>query len=150
MTCDLVMMNDVSGSLAMRAFERIGAVRVFDPERVVLVADHFVPAKDVRSAELAADLRRFAQRYGIEHYYELGRTEEAGIEHTLLPELGLIAPGALIAGGDSHTCTYGAFGALVRAHRGIDEAVHLLATRKKRRDRLDACDLADMVRDRQR
>lgn len=111
-TCDLVMMNDVSGSLAMRAFERIGAVRVFDPERVVLVADHFVPAKDVRSAELAADLRRFAQRYGIEHYYELGRTEEAGIEHTLLPELGLIAPGALIAGGDSHTCTYGAFGAL--------------------------------------
>ena len=111
-TCDLVMMNDVSGSLAMRAFERMGAERVFDPQRVVLVADHFVPAKDVRSAELVGDLRRFAERYGIEHYYELGRTAEAGIEHTLLPELGLIAPGALIAGGDSHTCTYGAFGAL--------------------------------------
>ena len=84
-TCDLVMMNDVSGSLAMRSFERMGAARVFDPERVVLVADHFVPAKDVRSAELVRDLRRFAERHGIEHYYELGRTAEAGIEHTLLP-----------------------------------------------------------------
>ncbi|MEO9176432.1 MAG: aconitase family protein, partial [Gaiellales bacterium] len=111
-SCDLVMMNDVSGALAMQAFERIGAPRVFDPERVVLVADHFVPAKDVRSAELVANLRRFAERYGIEHYYELGRTPEAGIEHTLLPVLGLVRPGALIAGGDSHTCTYGAFGAL--------------------------------------
>lgn len=110
--CDLVMMNDVSGALAMRAFERMGATRVFDPERVVLVADHFVPAKDVRSAELVSDLRRFAERHKIEHYYELGRTVEAGIEHTLLPELGLVSPGALIAGGDSHTCTYGAFGAL--------------------------------------
>jgi 3-isopropylmalate/(R)-2-methylmalate dehydratase large subunit len=85
---DLVMMNDV------------------------LVADHFVPPKDVRSAELVADLRRFAARYGIEHYYELGRTPQSGIEHTLLLELGLVRPGALIAGGDSHTCTYGAVGAL--------------------------------------
>lgn len=109
--CDLVMMNDVSGAMAIRAFERIGASRVFDPARVVLVADHFVPAKDIRSAELVASLRRFAERFGIEHYYELGRTAEAGIEHTLLPELGVIRPGALIAGGDSHTCTYGAFGA---------------------------------------
>lgn len=110
--CDLVMMNDVSGSLAMRAFERIGAPAVFDSSRVVLVADHFVPAKDIRSAELVSDLRRFAETYGIDHYYELGRTPQAGIEHTLLAELGLIRPGALIAGGDSHTCTYGAWGAL--------------------------------------
>jgi 3-isopropylmalate/(R)-2-methylmalate dehydratase large subunit len=110
--CDLVMMNDVSGSLAMRAFERIGAQAVFDSSRIVLVADHFVPPKDIRSAELVADLRRFAQAHAIDHYYELGRTAEAGIEHTLLAELGLVRPGALIAGGDSHTCTYGAWGAL--------------------------------------
>jgi 3-isopropylmalate/(R)-2-methylmalate dehydratase large subunit len=111
-SCDLVMMNDVSGSLAMRAFERIGAAEVFDASRVVLVADHFVPAKDVRSAELVADLRRFAELHDIAHYYELGRTPQAGIEHTLLAELGLVRPGALIAGGDSHSCTYGAWGAL--------------------------------------
>jgi 3-isopropylmalate/(R)-2-methylmalate dehydratase large subunit len=121
-TCDLVMMNDVSGSLAMRAFERMGATRVFDPERIVLVADHFVPAKDVRSAELVADLRRFAERHGIGHYYELGRTAEAGIEHTLLPELGLVAPGMLIAGGDSHTCTYGALGAFATGMGSTDIA----------------------------
>ena len=96
----------------MRAFDRIAADAVFDPARVVLVADHFVPPKDAASAELVSTLRRFARRHGIEHYYELGRTADAGIEHTLLAELGLVRPGMLIAGGDSHTCTYGAFGAL--------------------------------------
>jgi len=108
---DLVMMNEVSGAPAIRAFERMGADRVFDPERVALVADHFVPAKDARSAELVAGLRAFARRYGISKYWEVGTTPDAGIEHTLLPEQGLIRPGDLIPGGDSHTCTYGAFGA---------------------------------------
>lgn len=111
-TCDLVLVNEVSGSMALRAFEKMGASRVFDPERVALVIDHFVPAKDQRSAELAGDLRRFARKYGIKNLWEVGVTEDAGIEHTLLPELGLVAPGDLIPGGDSHTCTYGAFGAL--------------------------------------
>jgi 3-isopropylmalate/(R)-2-methylmalate dehydratase large subunit len=109
---DLVLLNEVSGAMAIRAFAQMGAERVFDPARVALVIDHFVPAKDTNSAELANDLRRFARRYGIEQLWEVGVTADAGIEHTLLPELGFVAPGDFIPGGDSHTCTYGAFGAL--------------------------------------
>src|SRR5947209_6633787 len=108
---DLIMANDVSGSVALREFERIGAERVFDPSRVALFADHFAPAKDVRSAEMIGRLRRFAREQGISHYWEVGSTLNAGIEHTVLPEEGLIGPGDFIPGGDSHTCTYGAFGA---------------------------------------
>ncbi len=111
-TCDLVLLNEVSGAMALRSFEKMGATKVFDPDRVALVIDHFVPAKDVRSAELASALRSFAKRMGITNLWEIGVTPDAGIEHTLLPELGLVAPGDLIPGGDSHTCTYGAFGAL--------------------------------------
>jgi 3-isopropylmalate/(R)-2-methylmalate dehydratase large subunit len=111
-SCDLVMMNEVSGAMAIRAFAAMGADAVFDPDRVALVCDHFVPAKDVASAQLAADLRAVAERYGISRYWEVGTTADAGIEHTLLPEQGLVKPGDLIPGGDSHTCTYGAFGAL--------------------------------------
>jgi 3-isopropylmalate/(R)-2-methylmalate dehydratase large subunit len=110
--CDLVLLNEVSGAVAIPAFARMGAERVFDPKRVALVADHFVPAKDARSAELVRTLRQFAADQGIDQYWEVGATLDAGIEHTLLPELGLVRPGDLIPGGDSHTCTYGAFGAL--------------------------------------
>ena len=105
--CDLVMANDVSGPVAFRAMERMGAERVFDPARVVMVADHFVPAKDARSAELQARLQRWSEAQGVT-YYGQGR---GGIEHTLLCEEGWIVPGAVVAGGDSHTCTYGALGA---------------------------------------
>lgn len=105
--CDLVMANDVSGPVAFRAMEKMGAERVFDPSRVVMVADHFVPAKDARSAELQARLRTWSEAQGVA-YYAQGR---GGIEHTLLCEEGWIVPGAVIAGGDSHTCTYGALGA---------------------------------------
>ena len=108
---DLVLVNEVSGSLALREFAKMGAERVFDPAKIALVADHFVPAKDAISAELVATLRRFARDQEIEQYWEVGATQEAGIEHTLLAEVGLIAPGEFIPGGDSHTCTYGAFGA---------------------------------------
>jgi 3-isopropylmalate/(R)-2-methylmalate dehydratase large subunit len=108
---DLVMANDVSGSVALREFERLGARTVFDPSRVALFADHFAPAKDTQSAALLGRLRRFARDYGIEHYWEAGATPNGGIEHTVLAEEGLIAPGDLIAGGDSHSCTYGALGA---------------------------------------
>ncbi|QEC48402.1 3-isopropylmalate dehydratase large subunit [Baekduia soli] len=108
---DLVMTNDVSGSVALREFEKIGARRVFDPSRVALFADHFAPAKDVRSAQLVGRLRRFAREQGIEQYWEAGSTPNGGIEHTVLAEEGLIAPGDFIPGGDSHSCTYGAFGA---------------------------------------
>src|SRR3954452_8698556 len=105
--CDVVMANDVSGPVAFRAMERMGATRVFDRERVVLVADHFVPAKDARSAELQQRLQRWAEAQGVA-FYAQGR---GGIEHSVLCEDGWVTPGAVIAGGDSHTCTYGALGA---------------------------------------
>jgi len=105
--CDLVMANDASGPIAFRALERMGATRVFDPAKVVMVADHFAPAKDVRSAELLKRLKGWSDTFGVT-FYEQGR---GGIEHTLLCEEGWIVPGSVIAGGDSHTCTYGALGA---------------------------------------
>ena len=105
--CDVVMANDVSGPVAFRAMERMGATRVFDPSRVVMVADHFVPAKDARSAELQARLQRWASEHGVV-FYGQGR---GGIEHAVLCEEGWVVPGSVIAGGDSHTCTYGALGA---------------------------------------
>lgn len=105
--CDVVMANDVSGPVAFRAMERMGASRVFDPARVVMVADHFVPAKDAKSAELQARLKSWADEQGVT-FYGQGR---GGIEHTLLCQEGWIVPGSVIAGGDSHTCTYGALGA---------------------------------------
>src|ERR671931_347005 len=105
--CDVVMTNDVSGPMAFRAMERMGATKVFDPAKVVLVPDHFVPAKDARSAELQKLLADWAERMGVT-YYPQGR---GGIEHTVLVEDGWVVPGSVIAGGDSHTCTYGALGA---------------------------------------
>jgi 3-isopropylmalate/(R)-2-methylmalate dehydratase large subunit len=101
------MANDVSGPVAFRAMERMGASRVFDPERVVMVADHFVPAKDAKSAELQRRLETWSREQGVA-FYGQGR---GGIEHTLLCEEGWVTPGSVIAGGDSHTCTYGALGA---------------------------------------
>jgi 3-isopropylmalate/(R)-2-methylmalate dehydratase large subunit len=105
--CDVVMANDVSGPVAFRALERMGVDRVFDPDRVVMVADHFAPAKDARSAELQKRLKEWSDAQGVT-YYGQGR---GGIEHTLLCEEGWVVPGSVIAGGDSHTCTYGALGA---------------------------------------
>jgi 3-isopropylmalate/(R)-2-methylmalate dehydratase large subunit len=105
--CDVVMTNDVSGPMAFRAMEKMGAEKVFDPEKVVVVPDHFVPAKDTRSAELQKLLRDWAREQGVA-YYEQGR---GGIEHTVLVEEGWVVPGSVVAGGDSHTCTYGALGA---------------------------------------
>jgi 3-isopropylmalate/(R)-2-methylmalate dehydratase large subunit len=124
-SCDLVLLNEVSGGLALSAFEKMGAERVFDPARVALVCDHFVPAKDATSADLAANLRRFARRHGIENYWEIGSSVDAGIEHTLLPEAGLVRPGDFIPGGDSHTCTYGAFGAFGTGMGSTDMAAAL-------------------------
>lgn len=105
--CDLVMANDVSGPVAFRAMEKMGASDVFDPAKVVMVADHFMPAKDARSAGLQKRLKDWSDAHGVT-FYAQGR---GGIEHTLLCEEGWIRPGTIIAGGDSHTCTYGAVGA---------------------------------------
>jgi 3-isopropylmalate/(R)-2-methylmalate dehydratase large subunit len=105
---DLALANDITAPLAIAEFERAGFGRVFDPAKVALVPDHFTPNKDVKSAEQAKVVREFAQRHAIEHYFEVGR---GGIEHVLLPEQGLVAPGDVIIGADSHTCTYGALAA---------------------------------------
>lgn len=104
---DLVMTNDVTAPLSIQEFKKTGLEKVFDPQKVVFVPDHFVPAKDIRSAENAKIMRNFAKEQGT-LYFELGR---AGIEHVVLPENGLTLPGDIIIGADSHTCTYGAFNA---------------------------------------
>lgn len=104
---DTVMANDVSGPVAFRQMEKMGARRVFDPTRVVMVADHFVPAKDARSAALQKRLKDWSLDQGVT-FYDQGR---GGIEHMVLAEDGWIVPGEVIVGGDSHTCTYGALGA---------------------------------------
>ncbi len=106
---DLVLGNDITSPVAIDEFEKMGARRVFDRSKIALIPDHFVPNKDIKSAQMAKQMREFARKHEIEHYYEVGR---AGIEHALLPEQGLVAPGELIIGADSHTCTYGAVGAM--------------------------------------
>jgi len=105
--CDLVLANDVSGPVAFRAMDEMGAGKVFDPDRVVMVADHFMPAKDIRSAELQKRLREWSHEHRV-HFFDQGR---GGIEHAVLIEEGFVVPGMVITGGDSHTCTYGALGA---------------------------------------
>lgn len=104
---DLALANDITAPLAIEEFRKSGAKKVFDAKKVVLVPDHFTPAKDLRSANQARILADFAREQGIKNYFELG---SMGIEHALLPELGLISPGDLVIGADSHTCTYGALG----------------------------------------
>ncbi len=105
---DVVMCHDVTTPSAISMLVAKGIDRVFDPDKIVVTPDHFQPAKDVQSAELHKRLDEWAKRHNIKHYYKLGR---AGVCHVLLPEQGHIRPGEVIVGGDSHTCTYGAFAA---------------------------------------
>jgi 3-isopropylmalate/(R)-2-methylmalate dehydratase large subunit len=121
--CDVVMTNDISGPMAFRAMEKMGAEKVFDPAKVVVVPDHFIPAKDTRSAELQKLLRDWSVAQGVT-YYEQGR---GGIEHTVLVEEGWVVPGSVIAGGDSHTCTYGALGAFGTGLGSTDIAACLVS-----------------------
>jgi 3-isopropylmalate/(R)-2-methylmalate dehydratase large subunit len=117
---DLVLANELSAAVAIGVMRRIkGADRVFDRERIALVEDHFVPAKDAQSAKLAKLMKDFAVEQKIVHFFDVGR---GGIEHVVLPEEGLVAPGELIVGGDSHTCTYGAFGAFATGMGSTDIA----------------------------
>jgi len=105
---DLALGNDITAPLAIQAFEAMGAQKVFHRDRIALVPDHFAPAKDILSAEQCKILRNFAKAHRLTHYFEIG---ECGIEHALLPEKGLVLPGDVVIGADSHTCTYGAVGA---------------------------------------
>ena len=105
---DLVLGNDITTPVAVAAFDEAGLTRVFDPEKIAIVLDHYTPCKDIKSAQLCDTARKFAKRFGITHLYDVGT---AGIEHALLPEKGLVGPGDCVIGADSHTCTYGALGA---------------------------------------
>ncbi len=105
---DLVLGNDITAPIAIKEFTDLNIKNVFDPEKVALIPDHFTPNKDIKSAEQVKILREFSKEQGIKHFYDVGRV---GVEHALLPELGLTRPGMLIIGADSHTCTYGALGA---------------------------------------
>ncbi|MBW2093467.1 MAG: 3-isopropylmalate dehydratase large subunit [Deltaproteobacteria bacterium] len=105
---DLALANDITAPLAIGVFQELGWKKVFDREKIAMVQDHFVPNKDIQSAQQVKLMRRFVQEQGIRHFFELGET---GIEHVILPEKGLVCPGDLVIGADSHTCTYGALGA---------------------------------------
>lgn len=105
---DLALANDITAPLAIAVFDNLGAQEVFDREKIALVPDHFVPNKDIQSAQQVKLTREFARKHRIRHFFELGET---GIEHVILPEKGLVSPGDLVIGADSHTCTYGALGA---------------------------------------
>jgi 3-isopropylmalate/(R)-2-methylmalate dehydratase large subunit len=105
---DFLLANDITAPIAIKEFKRIGAAKVFDPERISFIPDHFAPQKDIASAEQCKMLRVFSNEQALKYYFEVGRM---GVEHALLPEQGLVLPGDLVIGADSHTCTYGGLGA---------------------------------------
>jgi 3-isopropylmalate/(R)-2-methylmalate dehydratase large subunit len=116
---DIVLGNDVTASVAINEFEKIGVDRVYDKDKVVLVMDHFTPNKDIKSAEQCKKCRDFAKKMEIANYFDVGKM---GIEHCLLPEQGIVTAGDLIIGADSHTCTYGALGAFATGIGSTDMA----------------------------
>jgi 3-isopropylmalate/(R)-2-methylmalate dehydratase large subunit len=116
---DIALGNDITAPLAIQDFHKVGAKRVFDRDRVVLVCDHFAPNKDIPSAIQCQQLRNFAKEQDLTHFYDGG---EMGVEHALLPEKGIVGPGDVIIGADSHTCTYGALGAFATGVGSTDLA----------------------------
>ena len=116
---DLCLGNDITSPIAIKGFRELGRKKVFNQKRIMLVPDHFLPAKDMMSANQAQILKEFAEEYGITNYFELGNM---GVEHVLLPERGLIMPGDLMIGADSHTCTHGALGAFATGVGSTDLA----------------------------
>ncbi len=105
---DMVLANDITAPVAINEFEKAGLTSVFDQDKIALVMDHFCPNKDIKAAEQVKQTRTFAKKHNITHFYDVG---QMGIEHALLPEKGLVKPGDLVIGADSHTCTYGALNA---------------------------------------
>ena len=116
---DITLANDITGPVAIKEFKKIGVEKVFDKDRVVFVPDHFVPNKDIKSAQQAKEVREFSKKQNLTNYFEVGRM---GIEHALLPEKGIVTAGDLIIGADSHTCTYGALGAFATGVGSTDLA----------------------------
>jgi 3-isopropylmalate/(R)-2-methylmalate dehydratase large subunit len=116
---DLCMGNDITSPIAIKEFRELGRKKVFNQNRIILVPDHFSPAKDMKSANQAAILKNFAKEFGITNYFEIG---QMGIEHALVPERGLVLPGDLMIGADSHTCTHGALGAFATGVGSTDLA----------------------------
>jgi 3-isopropylmalate dehydratase, large subunit (EC 4.2.1.33) len=117
---DIVLANDITAPIAIREFEKLGIKKVFNNDKIALIPDHFTPQKDIKAAEQCKILKDFAKKYNIKHYFEIGRV---GIEHALLPEQGIVLPGDLVIGADSHTCTYGALGAFATGVGSTDAAV---------------------------
>ncbi|MBI5232816.1 MAG: 3-isopropylmalate dehydratase large subunit [Deltaproteobacteria bacterium] len=120
---DIALGNDITAPIAIKEFTRIGAKKVFNKHRVVLVPDHFTPNKDIKSAEQCRRLKGFALEQGLKHYFEGG---DVGIEHALLPEKGIVVPGDVVIGADSHTCTYGALGAFSTGVGSTDLAAAMI------------------------
>jgi 3-isopropylmalate/(R)-2-methylmalate dehydratase large subunit len=116
---DLVLANDITAPIAIQEFKKTGAKEVFDKDRVAFIPDHFAPQKDIKAAEQCKMLRDFSKDYHLGLYFEVGRM---GVEHALLPEQGLVGPGDLVIGADSHTCTYGALGAFATGVGSTDVA----------------------------
>lgn len=120
---DMVLGNDITSPVAINVFEDNSASSVFDNTKISMVMDHFTPNKDIKAAEQVKKVRNFANKYDIENYYDVG---EMGIEHALLPEKGLVGPGTLCIGADSHTCTYGALGGFSTGVGSTDMAAGMI------------------------
>lgn len=120
---DIVLANDITAPLGIEEFRKAGAKKVFDKDKVVIVADHFTPNKDIKSAEQCKMVREFAKEQGLTNYFDVG---QMGIEHALLPEQGLVLPGDVVLGADSHTCTYGAVGAFATGSGSTDFAAAMI------------------------
>ncbi|HEY3346932.1 MAG TPA: 3-isopropylmalate dehydratase large subunit [Nitrospirota bacterium] len=120
---DVVLANDITAPIAINEFRRVGAKKVFDKTRICLVPDHFTPNKDINSAEQAKMLREFAKEHKLTNYFEVGRM---GVEHALLPEQGIVVPGDVVIGADSHTCTYGGLGAFATGVGSTDVAAAMI------------------------
>lgn len=120
---DIVLGNDITAPIAIEQFKKASAKTVFDKDRIIMVPDHFAPNKDIKSAEQCRVLQDFARQQNLTNYFEVG---DMGIEHALLPEQGLVLPGDVIVGGDSHTCTYGALGAFSTGVGSTDIAAAMI------------------------
>ena len=123
---DMVLANDITGPVSINEFEKYDFDKVFDKEKITLVMDHFAPNKDIKSAQQCRQCRNFARRFNLDNYYDVG---EMGIEHVLLPEKGLVKPGDVIIGADSHTCN-GIGKMLVQSSRGYKDRAERKIQRK--------------------